>query len=95
VLKLAAGSSTQTVLRFANLKRPFGVAVDKAGNLYVSDCYWGDRVWKLAAGSSTPTELPFAGLNAPHDVAVDATGNVYVVDHDNKRVLELPAVQIA
>ena len=37
VLKLAAGSSTQTVLPFTGLNDPSGVAVDTAGNLYVAD----------------------------------------------------------
>ena len=37
VLKLAAGSATQTVLPFTGLNGPSGVAVDTAGNLYVTD----------------------------------------------------------
>jgi hypothetical protein len=49
VLKLAAGSSTQTVLPFTGLDLSFHVAVDDAGNLYVTD--EGDtRVVKLPAG---------------------------------------------
>jgi serine/threonine protein kinase, bacterial len=38
VLKLAAGATTQTVLPFAGLSEPSGVAVDNAGNVYVTDC---------------------------------------------------------
>jgi sugar lactone lactonase YvrE len=37
LLKLAAGSSTQTVLPFTDHKFPHGVAVDSTGNLYVAD----------------------------------------------------------
>ena len=37
VLKLAAGSSTPTVLPFTGLSAPRAVAVDTAGNLYVTD----------------------------------------------------------
>ena len=37
VLKLAAGSATQTVLPFTGLDIPEGVAVDTGGNLYVAD----------------------------------------------------------
>ena len=37
VLKLAAGSSTQTVLPFTGLHDPDGVAVDTAGDVYVAD----------------------------------------------------------
>ena len=47
VLKLAAGSDTPTELPFTDLKDPKGLAVDGAGNVYVSD---GNRVLKLAAG---------------------------------------------
>ena len=79
VLKLAAGSTTQTVLPFTGLNHPAGVAVDTAGNLYVVD--WGNnRVLKLAAGSTTQAVLPFTGLNDPDGVAVDAAGNLYVTD---------------
>ena len=48
VVKLAAGSSTQTVLPFAGLNQPTGVAVDGAGNLYVTD-FQNNRVVKLPA----------------------------------------------
>ena len=47
VLKLAAGSSTQTVLPFTALAAPEGVAVDTAGAVYVTE---GNRVVKLPAG---------------------------------------------
>jgi DNA-binding beta-propeller fold protein YncE len=53
VLELAAGSDTPTVLPFTGLNHPSGVAVDTAGNLYVTDGY-NNRVLKLAAGSATP-----------------------------------------
>ena len=90
VLKLAAGSTTPTVLPFTGLNAPTGVAVDAAGDLYVAD--WGNnRVLKLAAGSTTQTVLPFTGLNGPDGVAVDTAGNLYVADTNNNRVVKLPA----
>ena len=60
VVKLAAGSNTQTVLPFTGLKNPDGVAVDAAGNVYVTDTD-NNRVVKLAAGSNAQTVLPFTG----------------------------------
>ncbi len=90
VLKLAAGSNTQTVLPFTDLSNPEGVAVDSAGTVYVVD-FGNNRVVKLAAGSSTQTELPFTGLNHPEGVAVDGAGDLYVADANNNRMLKLAA----
>ena len=65
MVKLAAGSNTQTVLPFTGLSTTLGgVAVDTAGNLYVTD-FANNRVVKLAAGSNTQTVLPFTGLSGP------------------------------
>jgi serine/threonine-protein kinase len=46
---LAAGATIQTVLPFTGLDRPAGVAVEGAGNVYVTD-YGNNRVLKLPAG---------------------------------------------
>jgi sugar lactone lactonase YvrE len=98
VLKLTAGSNTQTVLPFTGLDlcsnnieaATAGVAVDAAGDVYVSDsCH--NRVVMLAAGSSTQTVLPFRGLDFPEGVAVDSAGAVYALDHSGGRVLKLAA----
>jgi sugar lactone lactonase YvrE/uncharacterized RDD family membrane protein YckC len=87
VVRLAAGSSAQTVLPFVGLNRPSGVAVDSVGNVYVSDA-GNNRLVNLAAGSSTQYES-FTGLNEPGGVAVDSNGSVYVADTGNNRVLRL------
>ena len=86
----------QVTLPFTDRKGPRGVAVDAAGNLYVTvgpsaDNVNDGRVVKLAAGSNTPTMLPFIGLSYPNGVAVDAAGNLYVTDYANLRVLKLAA----
>jgi serine/threonine-protein kinase len=57
------------------LIQPAAVAVDKVGNLYVSDCNTS-RVWKLAAGSNTPIVL-LTGLMDVFGLAVDSAGNLY------------------
>lgn len=48
-MKLAAGASTQTVLPFTGLNHPYGVAVDTAGSVYVTDRNT-NRVLKLPPG---------------------------------------------
>jgi serine/threonine-protein kinase len=98
VLELAPGASSPTVLPFTGLDTPRGVAVDTAGDLYVTDSADTveqrrnrgntDRVWKLSARASTPTQLPFPDLRAPAGVAVGTEGSVYVTAYYSK-VLKL------
>ncbi|MFE3702641.1 serine/threonine-protein kinase, partial [Nocardia tengchongensis] len=87
---VTSGYSAQTPLPFTGVSLPTDVAVDAAGNLYVTDM-GNDRVVKLAAGASTPTPLPFTGLSNPQGVAVDTAGNIYVTDTSNNRVVKLAA----
>ncbi len=63
----------------SNITNPSGVAVDSAGNLYISD-YHSNTVVKIAAGTGQQTLLPATGLNAPYGVAVDLSGNVFIAD---------------
>jgi serine/threonine protein kinase, bacterial len=83
----------QTVLPFTGIDfrlSPGGVAVDTAGNVYVSSEGMYGRVVELAAGSNTTTVWPFAGLYQPQGLAVDGAGSVYVADFNN-RVVKLAA----
>ncbi len=89
LLRLAAGSFTQTVLPFAGLDHPLGVAVDRADAVFATSSY-RHAVFKLAAGETTVIRLPFKGIQLPMGVAVDAGGSVYVTDPDNGWVLKLP-----
>jgi serine/threonine-protein kinase len=93
VLKLPSGSGSTTQLNFAGLSSPvtspYGVAVDSADAVYVTDA--ANRVLKLPAGSSNPTVPPFTGLSKPTGVTVDGSGNVYVSDTGNSRVVKLAA----
>ena len=77
-----------TVLPFAGLTHPSGVAVSAAGDVYLADGE-GGRVLKLAAGATKQTVLPFTGLKRPGGVAVDYAGNVYVTD--DTKVVKLAA----
>ncbi|TAK33736.1 MAG: hypothetical protein EPO21_11990 [Chloroflexota bacterium] len=72
------------------INRPYGIAVDVAGNVYIADTS-NNRVQKF---SSTGAFLaawgsPGSGegqLNRPYGIAVDAAGNVYVADSGNNRI---------
>ena len=69
---------------------PGGVALDKAGDVFVTSEGMYGRVVELPPGSSTPTVLPFSGLYQPQGLAVDNAGAVYVADFNN-RVMKLTA----
>ncbi|CPR12012.1 Ser/Thr protein kinase D [Mycobacterium bohemicum DSM 44277] len=86
-------ASGQTELPFTGIDfrlSPGGVALDKAGDVYVTSEGMYGRVVELPAGSSTPTVLPFSGLYQPQGLAVDGAGAVYVADFNN-RVVKLTA----
>jgi serine/threonine-protein kinase len=74
-----------TALSFTGLRAPQGVALDRAGDVYVADR--GNRVVRWSPASSNQTVLSFTGLNHPSGVAVDNAGDVYVADWGNNRVL--------
>ena len=86
-------ASGQTELPFTGIDfrlSPGGVALDKAGDVYVTSEGMYGRVVELAPGSSAPTVLPFSGLYQPQGLAVDNAGAVYVADFNN-RVVKLAA----
>jgi DNA-binding beta-propeller fold protein YncE len=85
-----APAPRQAVLPFTGLTYPSGVAVDAAGDVYLTDS-GNHRVLKMAAGSNAQTVLPFTGLKTPSGVGVDGAGSVYVTDGPNNRVLKLAA----
>ena len=82
----------------AELNGPKGIAVDSAGNLYITDNS-NDRIRKVSNGVITTVAgngtFGFSGDNGPAvaaelelpvTVAVDAAGNLYIADQGNGRV---------
>jgi sugar lactone lactonase YvrE len=84
----------------AQFDGPFGVAVDSAGTVYVTDqdnhcirkitpagevsTLAGSGTWSYADGTGTAAEFAY-----PSGVAVDSSGNVYVGDRSNNRVRKI------
>lgn len=71
---------------------PFGVALDKAGDLFLTD-YNYNRVLEIPVGcESTACQItvPTNGLYGPTAIALDASGNIFIADYHNNRVVEVP-----
>jgi len=83
----------------AQLNRPYGLALDVAGNLYVAD-YGNQRVRVIGTNGNITTvagngpngtvadggPATAALLLGPHDLATDPAGNLYVSEIDGHRV---------
>jgi sugar lactone lactonase YvrE len=83
----------------ASFYKPFGVATDASGNVYVADA-GNNKVRKISpagvvstfagtgvAGSANGTDT--ATFNSPLGVALDKTGNVYVADYGNNLIRKI------
>ncbi len=69
---------------------PEGLAVDGAGNLFVSFAGAGakaDQILRVDAFTSKVTSAA-RGLSSPGEIAFDTNGNLFVADQGSRRVLE-------
>ena len=73
----------------AQLRQPYGIAVDVVGNLYIADL-GNNRIRKVSPTGVIST-FPDASLqlNAPRNVTLDAAGNVYIAEFGGNRVLRV------
>ena len=92
--------------RQTELKYPYGLAVDHAGNIYVADVL-NHSVRILGTDGTTFTAAgtgaagfsgdggpgPYAALNMPAELALDPGGDVYIADLRNFRIRELLSPQ--
>lgn len=72
------------------LYRPFDIAVDSSGNVYVSE-YYRHRISKYNASGTLLQQWGSYGssdgrFRYPRGIAVDSSGNVYVADYYNRRI---------
>ena len=92
----AGHASSALAQEAGQLRNPWGVAVDGAGDVYVSDA-GNQRVQKFDKEGNYITQWGGYGngdgqFNFPYGIAVDARGSVFVVDSGNTRVQQfMPA----
>ncbi|WP_114757898.1 putative Ig domain-containing protein [Flavobacterium sp. AG291] len=84
----------------ASFNRPFGLAIDASGNLYVTD-YDGNKIRKITpsgvvstlAGSGSQGSVDGTGTAAtfynPSGIAIDPSGNLYVSEYSNRKVRKI------
>src|SRR6185503_8548789 len=91
------GEATKGYMNF-----PAGIAVDAAGNFYISDS-GNHRIRKVTASGTLSTiagngvtgtrgdggPALSASLNNPSGLALDAAGNLYIADRDNGMIRKL------
>ncbi|HEX8111442.1 MAG TPA: NHL repeat-containing protein [Kofleriaceae bacterium] len=91
----------------ARFFRPAGVAVDRAGNVYIADSD-GDTIRKVTAAGIVTTTLAGAAsafgsadstgdaarFFSPAGVAFDSSGNVYVADFGNQTIRKITAAGV-
>jgi len=78
--------SGSTIFGYGQFNNPNGIALDSAGNIYVSDT--GNNVVKKYPFNDiiSPPTVFASGFNTPQGITVDPAGNVYVADVSNNVV---------
>ena len=80
-------AGAQTTVPATGLGYAFGVAVDAAGDVFISNSSFG-QILEVTPGGLQTTILG-SGLNFPQGIAVDGSGDVFIADSNNDRVVEV------
>jgi len=75
------------VINAGSLKKPRGVTVDCAGNVFIADS--DNHRIKQVAGTGEVSIFNTGPLDHPWDVAADDRGSIYVADEKNNRLIKV------
>jgi hypothetical protein len=84
--EIAFGPGVQTTVG-SGLNQPQAVAVDAAGDVFISN-YGLGQVLEVTPGG-VQTTVPASGLANPYGVAVDGAGDVFIADPNNSQVVKV------
>ncbi len=100
---VAGGGPNNVPAQQAGVGSPVSVALDRAGDVYISDAY-SNQIFKISSGTLTlvagngtsgysgdggaPTS---AALNEPEGIFVDGSGNIFIADSGNNVIREVAA----
>lgn len=90
---LSPGTSSVVSTGTTSILRPFQIARDYVGNLYVSS-YNDSQIYKIPAGGGQATVVSVNNgitLNNPTGIAIDGSGNLMVSDYSNGRLVQISA----
>jgi streptogramin lyase len=88
--KWFAATGEVTTLIATGLSSPYGVAVDGAENVYISDISAsGGMVKKWTAATGLVAILPASGLFNVYGVGVDQAGNMYLTDNGHNSIKKI------
>lgn len=73
-----------------SFNRPFGTAVDRIGDVFVSD-YANSAVYEIQGPPINTVNSLGSGFNNPEGIALDGAGNLFVADTNNSQVKEIVA----
>lgn len=86
-----ATSGSWTDITGNSFTYPYGVAVDSAGDLFVTDAT-NNTIKERSPGSSTWTYVPNGGLNnSPTGIAVNSAGDLFVANFGDNTIEERPS----
>ena len=86
-VEMIALDGTATVFADTGFSTAYGLAIDSAGNIYVSN-FAGNTVRKFAPDGTDLGVFVSTPLNGPHGMAFDGDGNLYVANNGTNTIEE-------